>query len=454
LKAIFVRKGVFAPRWIIVVLPVLAALGPYALPFNVGGINWYAFRVLILLMAAFSTPLTSASGWWFNTLARRAMLLGVLWVTYGMLSLLWTPDLAGGMADVMSIGFGFALLLILFNVRAYESQQLQLLRIAWVLAFVVTAAVAIWEIVTGQHLHSNMYEGRPQYFDGSVVQSTLGRPEPYGMFLLAAVPFLLWSFYEAKGAKKLAYAGLVAAACILVLFTGSRLTFIGLAAELLLLVFIFDRRWYVVMLGSAAMVIGFVWWSNVFLSSDLRLASKFDSALSDMEDDSIEGRLALTLNGLWLVYDTAGLGVGGGGFPLSLVHRDVPFGDDPGSDGSMAHNLWVQIASEYGILPAAGLAALFLFVARLALQAANCKWPGAPHEIRVLGIVTLVGLVGYLFYGVVGGGPLRQSAHWMFFASLVVIAVRLHQARAMAPSGVRERQGRASTSGVVARALR
>jgi O-antigen ligase len=323
-----------------------------------------------------------------------------------------------------------------------------------VVAFVATGAVAAWEITTGQHLYSNMYAKRPEYFDGTVVQSTLARPEQYGQFLLIAMPFLLWSFYQARGPLKLIYAGMVAAACVLMLFTASRLSFIGLAAELLLLAFIFDRRWYVVMLGAAAMVMSFVWWSNVFLSSELRLASKFDSALSDMDDNSIEGRFALTLNGLWMVYDTAGLGVGSAGFPLSLVHRDPPFGKDPGPDGGMAHNLWVQIASEYGILPAAGLAALFLFIARLALQAANRKWPGAAHEIRVLGIVTLVGLVGYLFYGVVTGDALRHSVQWMFFASIVVMGAHLYKARATSSSAVREPQGPALAPGVVARALR
>jgi hypothetical protein len=71
LKGIFAAKGVFAPRWAIPVLPVLAALGPYALPLTVAGVNWYAFRMLIMLLAAFSTPLTFGSGWWFNKLARN-----------------------------------------------------------------------------------------------------------------------------------------------------------------------------------------------------------------------------------------------------------------------------------------------------------------------------------------------------------------------------------------------
>ena len=436
-------------------LPVLAALGPYALPLNIAGINLFAFRILILLMAAFSTPLTSTSGWWFNKLARWTMLLGVLWLLCGMVSLLWTPRLSEGMADIVSIGFGFALLLVLLNLRAHESQNLHLLRIGWIVAFLATAAVAVWELATGQHLDSSMYEDSPHYFDGTVVQSTLARPEQYGQFLLVATPFLLWSFYEAKGPMKLIYAGFVAAAGVLMLFTASRLSFIGLAAELLFLVFVFDRRWYVMLLGLVVATLGYVWWTHAFLSSDLRIADKFTSALSDEGDGSIKTRIALTLNGLWMVYDTGGRGVGAAGFPHTIANADVPFRlERPKPEGRLAHNLWVQIASEYGILPAIGLIALLLLIAKVALEATNRKSPGRSREVRVLGMITLVGLVGYLFYGVVTGDPLRHSVHWMFFASLVIMAAHLYKARATSSSAARDPQGRALASGVVARALR
>jgi hypothetical protein len=430
LKGIFVRKGVFAPRWLIPVLPVLAALGPYALSLTIAGINLFAFRMLILIMAAFSTPLTSGSSWWFNKLPRRAMLLGVLWLTCGMLSLLWTPSLSDGMADIVSIGFGFALLLVLFTLRAYESQNLHLLRIGWVAAFLVTAAVAVWEITTGQHLPSNMYEEGDPYFEGMVAQSTLGRPEQYGQFLLLATPFLLWSFYDATGPRKLAYASLVAAAGVLVLSSASRLSFIGFAAELLFLLFILDRRWYVMVLGLAGFAVGYVWFTSAFLSSDLRIAAKFKYALSDVEDKSIEGRIGLTLNGIWMVYDTAGRGIGAGGYREASRNPHLPFGSSHKPEGTYAHNLWVQIASEYGILPAIAFVALMLFIARIGLEAANRKWPGAPREVHVLGIVSLVGLVGYLIYGVVTGSAMRHSVQWMFFSCLVVIAAHLYNARA------------------------
>ena len=135
----------------------------------------------------------------------------------------------------------------------------------------------------------------------------------------------------------------------------------------------------------------------------------------------------LTMNGIWMVYDTAGLGVGAAGYRTVLVERDAPFGDNPRRKGYFTHNLWVQVASEYGIFVAGGLLALLVSIGLLAFRA---KRPGALPEVRILGIVTLVGLVGYLFYGVVTGTPMRHTVNWMFFASLVVMGAHLYQARA------------------------
>ena len=134
------------------------------------------------------------------------------------------------------------------------------------------------------------------------------------------------------------------------------------------------------------------------------------------------------MNGIWMVYDTAGRGVGAAGYRKTLFDPGVPFGNSPRQpEGYAAHNLWVQVASEYGIFVAGGLLALLGSIGLLGFRA---KRRGAPPEVRILGIVTLVGLVGYLFYGVVTGSPIRHAVNWMFFATLVVMAANLYQARA------------------------
>lgn len=72
----------------------------------------------------------------------------------------------------------------------------------------------------------------------------------------------------------------------------------------------------------------------------LRLAREFQSALSEGGDRSINTRAALTMNGLWMMYSTAGRGVGAAGFTDVLVSADVPFRlAIPKREGFLAHNL-------------------------------------------------------------------------------------------------------------------
>ena len=82
----------FARHWLIAVLPVLAALGPYFLPLEAAGVNVFGFRLMIMLLAAFSTPLTNRGRWWFNPVARWSAMFVLFWVVWGFLSLLWAPS--------------------------------------------------------------------------------------------------------------------------------------------------------------------------------------------------------------------------------------------------------------------------------------------------------------------------------------------------------------------------
>ena len=64
-------------------------------------------------------------------------------------------------------------------------------------------------------------------------------------------------------------------------------------------------------------------------------------------------RLALTINGLYMVYKTAGRGVGAAGFEDNISSEDllVPLPILRFGARWNAHNFWVEILSQYGVLP-------------------------------------------------------------------------------------------------------
>ena len=412
-----------APSMLIPLLPVLAVIGPYFLPLPLAGVTVFGFRLMIMLLAAFSTPLTTRATWWANPIACRALLLGLLWLTYALFSLFWTLDVPGGLADVVTIVFGFALVLVLLALKAHHGDNLDKLRFGWLVALAVAVVMALFEISTGDHLPSKLYDAMPQYFDGSVVQSTLGSPAGFGAFLLVVTPFVLWSMEMARGPGRLFYLGGVIGICFLMLYSASRLSLIGLAIEIAFYFIVIYRRWYIWLLVPVAAVAAAILWTNVFMKSDFRMAQKLNTIEETGEDASIQQRLALTINGLWMTYKTAGAGVGAAGFEEEIERGNLPAPLPIRLLSKWnAHNVWVEILSEYGVLVFGALMALLGQIGMLAWRAQRDH----TGMTRAVGRAVLTGYVGYLFYGVVSGTAFLQSVFWIFTASLFIMGAFLH----------------------------
>jgi teichuronic acid biosynthesis protein TuaE len=414
--------------WLIVFLPVLAALGPYFLELNVAGVNLFGFRLLIIILAVFSTPLTSRSAWWFNPVARYTILFMILWAVYGLLSLLWSPDHADGQADVLTMMFGLGLILALFNLKCYTPKNLDMLRFGWIFAFIVVMAQASWELLTGDHLQSFMTEYFADYLDSSVVQATLGTPTAFGGFLLLATPFVLWSMERARGPEKLCYVGLLAATGFWMLYSASRISFIGLVLLFVFYFLILERRWSVRFAAVACGVVAIGLGTSMLMQSEFKLGQKLDTAASnDYMDSSIIDRLTLTANGFWMAYKTMGRGVGAAGFEEELTSGDVLIQRQVNKRDmkSDAHNFWIELLSEYGLIPFAAFMALLAWFGRLGWRA--CRQHGRQHVARrSVGRAVVLGLIAYVFYGVGSGSILRASTHWMFLATLAVLAASLY----------------------------
>jgi teichuronic acid biosynthesis protein TuaE len=422
--------GLFARHWLIAMLPLLAVLGLHFLPLQAMGVNVFGFRLLIMLLAAFSTPLTTSGGWWFNRVARAGILVLLFWLSWGLLSLFWTANVRGGLNDVVIIVFGLGLLLSLLSLDAHRRRHLDKLRFGWLLALVAAGASAAIEIVTGRELTSDpafqvAQAGASLDADTMIgaVQALFDNSNMFGGFLLLTMPFVLWSIERAKGPTKLFHLGLLLMVGALVLFSASRLALVGLVIQLAFYALVLQRRWYMPLLVAVAGLAA-VSYGSLVVESDLKVAQKLEDAESG--DRSIASRVALTLNGLWMTYRTAGRGIGAAAFEEEIT-GDVPFEVviDPTKSWN-AHNFWVEVMSEYGVLTFAALVALLVWIGRLGWQARHSR--GDPERQRVGGAL-LVGLMGYLFFGVTGGSIISQPASWMFLATLVVMAASLADRR-------------------------
>jgi teichuronic acid biosynthesis protein TuaE len=415
---------VLARSWLIAALPVLATIGPHCLPIAAFGVSIFGFRLLLMLVAVFSTPLTTRAKWWYNPVARWAIFFGAFWLLYALLSLFWAPNLGRGLGEVVIIVFGFALILALLSLEAYRPDNLDKLRFGWLIAFLLAAVVAWIEILTDQHLPTPRAEHNIDYFADSKIVSTLSHTSNFGGFLLLVIPFLMWSMEQTKGVAKLAYITLIGAVGHLMFYTASRMGLLGLIAQLVVYVTILNRRWYAVLLLALGGLVAFGYWSYVASHGEFAMARKLSNVYETGTDTSMDHRVALTLNGLYMVYKTAGRGVGAAGFEENISGEDllVPLPILRFGARWNAHNFWIEILSQYGVLPFSAFVALLGWAGLLG-------WRGQrrPGDLGpVVGRSLLVALVGYVFYGAAGGTPMEQPTHWMFLGSIIVLAAFLH----------------------------
>jgi O-antigen ligase len=217
---------------------------------------------------------------------------------------------------------------------------------------------------------------------------------------------------------------LIGAVPHLLFYTASRIGLLGLMAQLVVYVVILKRRWYAILLLALGGIVAFGYWTHISSEGDFAMARKLRNVETGT-DSSIDHRLALTINGLHMVYKTAGRGVGAAGFEDHISSEDllVPLPILRFGARWNAHNYWVEILSQYGVLPFAAFMAVLGWAGLLGWRAQR-RPPGELSS--VVGRSLIVGLVGFVFYGAAGGTPMEQPANWMFLASLIVLAAFLH----------------------------
>jgi len=406
-------------------LPLTAGLGYHFLPVATGlfGFRFVVVLILIFLVASGRGMLLD-----FGSLSRWFFRMGAFWICWGLFSVIWSSilfnsDVSSSLIEVLAVVFGFLAAAVLLNLVFRVANALEALRIGWVLAFVATSAVAVWELTSGAHLsgHQQTLESLTL---GSIVFSTFGNPNNYAAFLCLCFPFLIWSFRAARGWWKVLYLLLVLGAFGLVILTTGRLGLLAMVLEFMVLVALTlsVRR---ALLVGAAVVVGVI--ASVGASGSFDDPSSFK--LFRIYDELVIGgsasiRLNLLKDGMVFLRQSWGAGIGPANFEHLMLTGQGPY---PTEGYVNPHNFWLEVASQYGLLVFVGFAGWMLFattriwrVRELAIKADD--WPsGYAAEAIILGIV------GYIFVAVENSSYIAQPENWMFLASVLAVTCFLSE---------------------------
>lgn len=336
-----------------------------------------------------------------------------LFLTYCVFSLLWTSDILLGVKEIIYyiiIGILVAEFLLFSKLSKHPINTISN---AWVVSFLLTSVIAIWEISTGNHLSISYTEEGKVLRNGidealvlQFASATFGNYNAYVVFICFSLPFIFFKLGSKKW--KLKFAGIFSLmVAIWILFmNASRGGILTLLVVFVIYLYYLLRRVHhrilyicsiMFILGSFLVVFGEFILNNLFNSLLYRISS------GGMLEDT--GRVEIWSKALYLSAQNYFLGTGVGSMlaSMSLVRS----GENP-----MTHNLFIEIFLQYGAI----FLLLFLcFLFKIYKNSIRLEY----IPLRSLCISACLSMP---FTFVINSNYLTMSSLWIYLFSLYIIS--------------------------------
>lgn len=352
--------------------------------------------LLLILMARWLFSGDRAGEGW-----RPAVWLLGAYATVCLLSLLYAKDVERTGAELMKQIDGALIVIVMASfVRGPEDLR----RVVWalILGGLFLSSLTVLQQLTGS-FDSN-FAGFSRVETRNIYGKTAGgRAEGpvsanyYAILLVMLVPMVVDRLIHERSGRLRRLAGM-ALLCVLaaIVFTYSRGAIVALAAVGLMLVVWLKLRWVVVVGAMALLVLPFV------LPRDyLERASTFSEVIGIMRgeaprDSAIRGRLSEVTSAAMMFGDAPLLGVGYGNFELHYPRYARELALDARRTERQAHNLYLEVAAETGIVGLAAFAGLLGYAVTGAGRARRRAAESGDMDIARLVTGFEIGLLGYL----------------------------------------------------------
>lgn len=331
----------------------------------------------------------------------QAIYFGCFWMLYGISFLLFSNDLAEDAP--FQVLYIFLYLNICYSLVRFSKKSKQPVRSllwGWLVVFVATLPIAIWEIITDNHLYlsKDMVEVFKEGFHGidkkKFAAATYVNYNEYVNMLSVGLPYLFFSILIEKN-KSIPFF-ILAITIIVLAVNASRGGIMCLAIDFIIfLVYAtthlstkYKRRIYLFLF------IGFL---GVLCYGDVI----FNQLLQRAENGNIgedEGRIKLIMKAINVMIETYGIGVGPSGITDAV--------------GYAPHNMWTEILGDYGII---------IFVWGFLLISSVWKRSYKKSKGSVYGYLPIATLFSLPFYICINSTYLTFSFIWIAIASFYIV---------------------------------
>ena len=343
-------------KFVLVVMVMLITLAQYVPGINIDVVNLYASRLMVMGVLVYSTLISKVKPR-ISKSVYFIICIYSLWVVYAVGSYFWSVDKAANLKESSAILYGFASILafVMLSSRRdyYDGMYLGL----W-LSFAMCAVIALWEMATLSHLNSSYVKDSPHYvLMFPFAQATFGNPNNYSSFLIIFMPLTIMHI-NGKYNRLIKIGSVLAISFILTMMfiNASR---ISLAVAFGYLAYeIFNVRKIHI---SYKIILITIVVTSVYLSLG-KISSYFETYVYATGEGSLQARINMYKNAIWMFNQSIGFGVGAGNFDYIVSNGLAPF--YVGRNTS-PHSLVFEIVSQYGLI------GLILFLSAIYL---TVKW--------------------------------------------------------------------------------
>lgn len=371
-----------------------------------GYLGSFLFQPVVLLVIMFLPKLIQNAPCFKRPYNGNALLIFAILALYCTISIFWAPDFSRSIKLLIRayIHVAFCLELMVFSQRARA--PLESIAQAWILAFLLTSVVAVWELVTDHHLVAIAHEDDVLQYERHRAAVTFHNNNTYSLFVIFSLPFLMFRLITARDHKKrrrLVLALFLLFAIILV--NASR----GAILCLLVIPWVFargimkkgDKRIRRLVIVMTVLIVVFL----LVLGSILLEAILYRIMTQGIFQDN--ARLVLMRSSWDLFLQSHGFGLGFGSMIPALTESSLN-----STDLTYCHNLLLELMVEGGVL----LGFAFVrFVIRLFVHAR--RQGSVPRKLLVYS-----SLLALPVFSVINSGYTSPTFVWAFFASIYIFA--------------------------------
>lgn len=336
------------------------------------------------------------------------------WILYSIFSLLWASDKSIGIRYLLYNICSIILFYSIYLLSLKANCPVRSIISGWTLLFIATFPIALWEIITNNHLSMSVQDENSSALNSDGIKIartfasvTFGNLNNYVLTVLYCLPFVITGIAITKKKHKvnigrIGYILCLASIVLVLLINSSRGGLLCLGICLFISLYYFSKYRIMSKYGIFLIITVFVF----FIGMNAQyLFNQITGRLLESSFTEDRSRFEIYSRGMQVFKDSLLMGCGIGNLELSLER--IAFGKI-----AAMHNMFLEFLAQYGLV----IFILFLiFQWNILKRLLTTKLP----IVRCLGTMILC---MYVPMCIINSGYLMNPNFWAFWASLFCIA--------------------------------